>query len=186
MNVVLIASLLLVCAVLMILESRGVRTTLNLQFKGDIKRESRWFAQYGQSACTPVAVILVWQMDPRHLQAATPIAVAVIATSVGVMILKRLIGRVRPGRENAGKFLGPSFKHANYRESFPSSHTACAVALSAMLAHFYPAGAPTFWTLAVICGLLRYVLDAHWPSDIAAGILAGYVIASATTMYFKL
>ena len=38
MNVVSIASLLLVCAVLMILESRGVRTTLNLQFKGDIKR----------------------------------------------------------------------------------------------------------------------------------------------------
>jgi membrane-associated phospholipid phosphatase len=186
MNLVLITVLAVVCAVLLILESRGVRTTLNLQFKGDIKRESRWFAQYGQSACTPVAVILVWQMDPRHLQAAMPIAVAVIATSVGVMILKRLIGRVRPGRENAGKFLGPTFKHANYRESFPSSHTACAVALSAMLAHFYPAGAPTFWTLAVICGLLRYVLDAHWPSDIVGGIIAGYVIASGTSMYFKL
>jgi membrane-associated phospholipid phosphatase len=97
-----------------------------------------------------------------------------------------LIGRVRPGRENAGKFLGPTFKHANYRESFPSSHTACAVALSAMLAHFYPAGAPTFWTLAVICGLLRYVLDAHWPSDIVGGIIAGYVIAETTAMYFKL
>lgn len=185
MNLVLIAVLAVVCAVLMILESRGVRTTLNLQFKGDIKRESRWFAQYGQSACTPVAVILVWQMDPRHLQVALPIGVAVIATSVSVMILKRLIGRVRPGRENAGKFLGPTFKHANYRESFPSSHTACAVALSAMLTHFYPAGGPTFWTLAVICGLLRYVLDAHWPSDIVGGIIAGYVIAEATTMYFK-
>jgi membrane-associated phospholipid phosphatase len=169
----------------MILESRGVRTTLNLQFKGDIKRESRWFAQYGQSACTPVAVILVWQMDPRHLQAALPIGVAVSAASLSVAILKRLIGRVRPGRENAGKFLGPSLKHANYRESFPSSHTACAVALSAMLSHMYPAGAPTFWTLAVICGLLRYVLDAHWPSDIVGGTIAGYVIAETTTMYFK-
>jgi membrane-associated phospholipid phosphatase len=185
MNVVLIASLLLVSAVLLILESRGVRTTLNLQFKGDIKRESRWFAQYGQSACTPVAVILVWQMDPNH-QRAVAVAAAVVATSVSVMILKRLIGRVRPGRENAGKFLGPTFKHANYRESFPSSHTACAVALSAMLAHLYPAGAPTFWTLAVICGLLRYVLDAHWPSDIVGGIVAGYVIAETTSMYFKL
>src|SRR5215218_8750942 len=118
MNVVLIASLLFVCAVLLILESRGVRTTLNLQFKGDIKRESRWFAQYGQSACTPVAFILIWQMDPHHLRAAMPVGVAVASTSVLVMILKRLIGRVRPGRENAGKFLGPSFEHANYRESF--------------------------------------------------------------------
>jgi membrane-associated phospholipid phosphatase len=185
MNLVLIAVLVVLCAVLMILEWRGVRTTLELHFKGDIKRESRWFAQYGQSACTPVAVILVWQMDPPLKKAALPIGVAVGAVSVIVMILKRLIGRVRPGRENAGKFLGPSFKHANYRESFPSSHTACAVALSAMLAHFYPSAASTFWTLAAICALLRYVLDAHWPSDVVGGAIVGYVIAAATIMLMK-
>src|SRR3954462_1974126 len=180
MNVVLIASLLLVCGVLMILESRGVRTTLNLQFKGDIKRESRWFGQYGQSACTPVAIILVWQLDPRHFHAGLPVGVAVGAVSVIVMILKRLIGRVRPGRENAGKFLGPSFKHANYRESFPSNHSACAVALSVMLAILYPQAAWTFWGLAITCAVLRYILDAHWPSDVLGGVALGYGVAMGT------
>lgn len=182
MNVVLIVSLVVVCAVLLILERAGVPTTLDLHFKGDVKRETRWFAQYGQSACTPVAFFLVWQLDPRGLHVALPIGLGVTATSIIVMILKRLIGRVRPGREQAGQFLGPTFKHANYRESFPSSHTACAVALSALLTHYYPQAAITFWSLAGICAVLRYILDAHWPSDVAAGALVGYLMSHATVL----
>jgi membrane-associated phospholipid phosphatase len=177
MNPWLIGVPLVLCVVLLVIEWRGVRTTLDLHFKGDVKRETRWFAQYGQSACTPVAFVLVWQLDPRHRDAAIPLGAIVLGTSIFVMILKRTLGRIRPGRENAGKFTGPSLKHSNHRESFPSSHTACAVALSAILAHYYPAAATTFWTLAIICGLLRYILDAHWPSDIAAGVLVGYVLA---------
>ena len=68
-------------------------------------------------------------------------------------------------------------KHANYRESFPSSHSACAVALSAVLAAWYPQAAGTFWALAIICAALRYLLDAHWPSDVLGGCALGYAIA---------
>ncbi len=182
MNVVLIAALAAACVILLLVERSGARTTLDLHFKGDLKRETRWFAQYGQSACTPVAFLLVWELDPRGLRVAVPVLVGVVVAAVVVMLLKRLIGRVRPGRENAGRFLGPSWKHANYRESFPSSHTACAVALSAMLARAYPQAAATFWGLALICAGLRYVLDAHWPSDVVAGGLVGYVIAEAAVI----
>ena len=184
MNLVLIVSLLAVCGVLILVERSGVRTTLDLQFKGDIKRETRWFAQYGQSACTPVVGLLVWDLDDGRK--ALPIVLAVTITAVAAMVVKRVIGRVRPGRENAGQFLGPTFKHANYRESFPSSHAACAVALSAMLAHTYPGGTMTFWALAAICAALRYVLDAHWPSDIVAGALLGYLVAEGTVWGMKL
>jgi undecaprenyl-diphosphatase len=180
MNVALIVGLLAACVVLMLIERTGVRTTLDLHFKGDVKRETRWFAQYGQSACTPVVFLLVWDLDPRGLSIALPIGLGVAVTALVVLVLKRLIGRVRPGRENAGKFLGPSWKHANFRESFPSNHTACAVALSALLSHYYPQAALTFWGLAVICALLRYVLDAHWPSDVVGGALVGILMAWAT------
>ena len=54
-----------------------------------------------------------------------------------------------------------------------------------MLAHYYPHAAVTFWALAGICAGLRYVLDAHWPSDIVAGILVGYVIAHGTAAVFN-
>jgi undecaprenyl-diphosphatase len=164
----------------MVLETRGLPTTLSLSFKGDIKRESRWLAQYGQSVCTPVAAILIWQLDVVHPRStAIIVAVTVLICSTICMLIKRLLSRVRPGRENAGKFLGPSWKHANYKESFPSSHSAAAVTLSVMLSILYPPAAPTFWTLAVMCAGLRYLMDAHWPSDVLGGIALGYGVAYA-------
>jgi undecaprenyl-diphosphatase len=182
MNVELIVIFVAGIVVLMLVERSNVRTTLKLHFKGDIKRETQWFAQYGQSACTPVAILLVSRLDPYGWRMAVPLGLAVLFTAIAVLVLKRLIGRVRPGREPAGRFLGPTIKHESYRESFPSSHTACAVALSTMLARAYPQGALTFWVLAAICGVLRYLLDAHWPSDIVAGALVGYLVAETTTL----
>lgn len=178
MNWVVVAILVGACIVLFILERLGVPTTLDLQFKGDIKRESRWLAQYGQSVCTPVAALLVWQLDPAHgWQRPVTIVVAVLVTSIVCTLIKRTLGRVRPGRENAGKFLGPALRHANHRESFPSSHSACAIALSMALVYFYPHAAATLWALAIICAVLRYLLDAHWPSDVLAGAALGYVLS---------
>ena len=153
MNVFIFCGLLVACAGLMILESRGLRTTLALHFKGDVKRETRWFAQYGQFACTVVAALLVWRMDSHTYVkwAALGMLLIVLGTSVVAMGIKRLFSRVRPGRENAGKFLGPHLHHANFRESFPSSHSACAVAMTVVLSTLYHEGAAVFWSLAILC-----------------------------------
>jgi membrane-associated phospholipid phosphatase len=184
MNLTLLIVLAAACALLMLAERLGLPTTLDLHFKGDVKRETRWLAQYGQSLCTPIAALLVYQLDPgspaTRLHRATALVAGVLAASVVSMLIKRTLGRVRPGRDNAGQFLGPSFEHANYRESFPSSHSACAVALSVMLSIWYPAAAPTFWGLALGCAALRYLLDAHWPSDVLGGVALGYGVAHAT------
>ena len=177
MNWWLAAGLLALTFILLLVERRGVRITLQLSFRGDIKRETAFLAQYGQSVCTPLVFVLVWQLDPREHVAAFTLLSAVAGTALVGVILKRLFGRVRPNRERAGAFLGPSFQHANFRESFPSNHTATSLALSAVLARFYPSAAPIFWALAAATALLRYVQDAHWPSDIVAGLLLGYVCA---------
>ena len=200
--VLVILALVAACGIMMVLESRGLPTTLSLHFKGDVKRESRWLAQYGQFVCTVVAAVLVWQLDGRACRSVVPglgwtferrgaalvlpIAVATAVTTLVATVLKRLISRVRPGRADAGKFLGPSWTHANYKESFPSSHSANAVALSAMLAIMYPPAAATFWTLALSCAVLRYILDAHWPSDVLGGIALGYAVALATAALFHI
>src|SRR5678816_2240714 len=64
-NLPLLLGLLAACAVFMVMEFRGLKTTLSLNMKGDVKRETRWLAQYGQAACTAVAALLVLQLDPR-------------------------------------------------------------------------------------------------------------------------
>src|SRR5205823_3483817 len=131
-----------------------------------------------------VAVALIWQLDPGRRPRVIPIIVAVLGASVLSTLVKRSVSRVRPGRENAGKFLGPSWRHANYKESFPSSHSACAVALTVMLSRLYPQATITFWVLAILCAVLRYILDAHWPSDVLGGIALGYGFAYAVAWGF--
>lgn len=163
------------CIVMMILERGGLPTTLTLTAKGDVKRETRFVAQYGQLVCTFFTALLVWQIDgTRGLQVCKALWTAVIGVTILGTAMKRLLGRARPRSEFAGRFLGPSWRHANYRESFPSSHSACAVAYATILALAYPQAAPTFWVLAILCAVLRYLMDAHWPSDVLAGIALGY------------
>jgi membrane-associated phospholipid phosphatase len=172
-------------AIMMVLEARGVPTTLALTFKGDVKRESRWLAQYGQGICTVVAALLMWQLDPARRDRIIPLLVATFGVSLLATLIKRLVSRVRPGRENAGKFLGPTWKHNNAVESFPSSHSASAMAMSTMLAVIYPQAAITFGLLALGCASLRYLLDAHWPSDVLGGIALGYGAAHLTAWAMK-
>jgi undecaprenyl-diphosphatase len=183
MNYTILAILLGASVVLMILERLGLPTTLRLEFKGDIKRETRWLAQYGQAVSVFVAAALVWELDDDH-ERRTRTIIALLTASIGAgligMFIKKLTGRVRPGREHAGKFLGPTLSHANWRESFPSNHTAGALAMSAVLATVYPHAAITFWTLGAVCAMLRYILDAHWPSDVMAGAALGLSTAIVT------
>src|SRR5436190_552898 len=87
----LLILLLAACVLLMLLERLGVPTTLALNFKGDVKRETRWLAQYGQSVCTPVAALLIYQLDPSapavRLRRAIVLIVAVSVASILSMLL---------------------------------------------------------------------------------------------------
>src|SRR5437764_13154777 len=108
MNYPLLISLLALCGVSMLVERLGLPTTLALTFKGDVKRETRWLAQYGQAVCTAVAALLVWQLDAAGRRHALPLLGAVVGASILSTLIKRLVSRVRPGRGDAGTFRGQS------------------------------------------------------------------------------
>src|SRR5262249_31451915 len=101
---VLITLLVLASAVMIGVERIVIRTGLKLSFRGDVEREMRWVAQYGQGVCTLTAALLVWRLDPRRFRAAAMVLIAVIGASLLSTGIKHLSGRVRPGYPSAGQF----------------------------------------------------------------------------------
>jgi membrane-associated phospholipid phosphatase len=178
MDLAFVSTLSLLTFTMLGFERMGLTNPPRLAIKGDIKREASWLAQYGQGVCTFFVAWTVWLFDPTVWRNIV-IMVAVYTASALSLGIKRLVGRVRPDHPNAGSFTGITRVHDNSIESFPSGHTACAVALSATLAHYFPVTSAVVWTLAALCGILRYLVDAHWPSDILAGAFLGYSVAWA-------
>jgi len=165
-----IAALCLLC-----LELAGLQTGLSTTMRGDIERETRFLAQYGQFSCVAMIVTAIWLLDPIKRRAIPfLIAVVLLATGAATMV-KHLSGRVRPHHEHAGMFLGPNASLRSSQASFPSGHTTSAFALSGVLVGLYPRGRSLFWTLAGLCGALRWIADAHWISDVLAGAALGLI-----------
>lgn len=92
------------------------------------------------------------------------------------MILKPLIGRVRPFAFRPGlALLVPPPGDA----SFPSGHTAAAFAVVfALRASGSPLWRPAL-VLAVVTAFSRLYLYVHWPTDILGGILLGAAVGWA-------
>lgn len=164
------------------LERRGRLGSPPMEVHGDVKRETHFLSQYGQFTCLLVACAMVLSLDGLdQWRRALALFAASVITLLSTHAAKRIFGRIRPGRERdgypAGAFLGPTWRRLSWRESFPSSHAAGAFAMSAVLAHYYPEGAPVWWSLAAVTSALRWLLDAHWLSDVlvggAVGILCG-------------
>ncbi len=100
-----------------------------------------------------------------------------LASFVGV-ILKVLIGRARPVFYEA---LGMTGFYPFARDwafhSMPSGHTFASFAGLVMIGLLVPRAKWFTWTLAIVIGLSRICVGAHWPSDVILGAFIGMVAA---------
>lgn len=100
---------------------------------------------------------------------------------------KRLVRRTRPhvlldeGRyaANAG---GSDEKP---EQSFPSGHTAGAVAAARALSREFPAAGALAGVAAVGIGISRLLQGAHWPLDVAGGAIIGLAAEAASAALLK-
>ncbi len=174
----------LAALVMLALERAGHPFTPHLRWTGDFQREAAFLAQFGQFACATVAMILVWQLDKTRRKLIIPAVTILIITTLSATAAKHVVGRVRPGREAAGSFLGASQGGTSSNQSFPSGHSAAAIAFAVMLSKLYPRAKATFWVLALLCAFLRYLTQAHWLSDVFAGLAFGYAISTCLWWLF--
>ena len=148
-----------------------------------------------------------WSVPPRIRNARNHISVAVImkdfwnkvrnsyavfvlssvlAASAVAGVLKVLIGRARPVFFEALDMTGffpPSFEWAF--NSMPSGHTVATFAGLVMLGLLAPRVKWFTWTLAIVVGISRVCVGAHWPSDVILGAFIGMAMADLVKALLK-
>jgi undecaprenyl-diphosphatase len=97
-------------------------------------------------------------------------------------ILKRWIGRFRPSQY--GPLAFDPFSWRSEYASLPSGHTVTAFAALVALGMLFPRARPALWAYALLIGLSRVIVAAHYPSDVIAGAAAGALGAVLVREWF--
>lgn len=100
--------------------------------------------------------------------------VAVAGSGLLAALLKNAYGRARPEHldgEAVFQLHAMAFR-AKYA-SFPSGHSTTAGATAVVLALLFPRYAKPILAFGLVVALTRILLDAHFPSDVAAGLTLG-------------
>jgi membrane-associated phospholipid phosphatase len=124
--------------------------------------------------------------DRRLVRTGIRMMLAHELATLGKNLVKEQIDRTRPHsaksrREQAVK---PGKHKAKTKTSFPSGHSAGAVAVARAVGREYPAlQAPTLAAAAIVGGLQVPRL-AHYPTDVAAGMVVGAVAEAAANLLF--
>lgn len=134
------------------------------------------------------AAILIVQPQ-RRLYGIAVVAALVLAVVLGSLILKPLVGRIRP-YEAVGGFTLLIPPPTGY--SFPSNHSMASFAAATVVCLVPRAGLPVrlakvgVVVLAVLIAFSRLYLYVHFPSDILVGAILGVALGFAAVALVKL
>jgi len=110
---------------------------------------------------------------------------AIIIAMFVTGLLKISFGRMRPNMfEALGITEFRPFSLSNTFHSFPSGHTAAALALLVSLGIVFPKCRIITWTLSVLVAISRIAIGSHWPSDVVFGALIG-TLSAYFVIYLK-
>lgn len=103
------------------------------------------------------------------------ITIALVVTSLLVVVVKRTVRRARPS--NDVQVLVPPDQF-----SFPSGHTAAAFAIALSMFGVFPWLVPSLLVIAMLVGFARMYLGVHYPIDVMAGAAVGMFVGSVVAL----
>jgi membrane-associated phospholipid phosphatase len=137
-------------------------------------------------------MISIYVLDPARRGKLWHLAACFLAAGLTADLIKLQVWRTRPRAYweehlSGSTFLGSIWtsdrldwssllNHTHH--SFPSAHTAVAVAVAMSLSRLYPLGRYWFMFLAGLCAMNRIDGGAHFASDVCWGAAVGYLIAT--------
>ncbi|GAB2847983.1 phosphatase PAP2 family protein [Streptomyces deserti] len=133
-------------------------------------------ADHSKISFAIAAALALGGSRPRRAALAGVGAITVASASAN-LLGKRLVRRARPDRE-AARVTVDRHVPMPTSASFPSGHTASAVAFATAVGVVLPPAAVPLGALASAVGYSRVHTGVHYPGDVAAGAVLG--IASAT------
>ena len=112
---------------------------------------------------------------PRIAEAGARMLASVLLATAIKTVVKKTVTRTRPHVVlDRGRYAAePGGSDDKGEQSFPSGHTADAVAASRALARAWPAAAVPGYALAAGAAALQPAGAKHYPTDVAAGALIG-------------
>jgi undecaprenyl-diphosphatase len=120
--------------------------------------------------------IAIALFSPSLVDIANRAGLALIVTSVLVVVVKRAVRRKRPALDIQASVPPDRF-------SFPSGHTAAAFAVAVAMTGTMPLLVPPLLVLAIIVGYGRMYLGVHYPLDVGAGAAVGLLTGSLVALW---
>ena len=185
----LVASAVLCLAAYALSNWDGYVSTIarNMTASGDWRRLVNLAEVFAYGGTVAMILLCLWWSDSRRRYQLAWAGMLISIAGVSSNLLKACVARVRPnamsylhiGQDENGWM---SVDFGSYWDSalrsFPSGHSATAIAFALALANIYPKGRFFFFGFAVVACSQRLVSGAHYLSDIAVGASVGLLIGS--------
>lgn len=178
---IVIAIVLLAAAAALFVDLPLARWCISGRCPADVTKLFNLSELFGHGLGIALVALSVYQLDPRRRWAIWRFLAIAISAGLMADLVKMLVVRVRPyglsaqhtALETFGAWL-PLFHGPSSQHSFPSGHTAVAVAVAIALSWLYPRGRWLFALLAVLVACQRITGGHHYLSDsLVGGALGG-------------